>query len=1221
MKKTKRIAFLMLILMSSTLSITIAQNQISHRVYLFGNYADIIDVNFFNRQLKAELESTTSEFTLILNGDMVNVEIEKKDKTNLKYIFELIDLVEEFPKGKLILLPGDRDWNNGNRGGEKSLENLEEQVRDYIKDNDYERSKWAVKDGCPGPKVYDKYETLAIIAISTQWWNHDYDKPRPSDGLCKAITQENLSEELEDAVEDNLDKNVLIVGHHPIYSLGNYGGYFSVIDHFKPFPILGSFLKAFHTNIGGKKDLVNENLAGYISNMDNLLYFHNNIIYASSHERNQQINRRDRNVLINSGAPADADYVTKNESSLLSRSESGIISIDYFEDGKVNSNFLKLTKDGFQSDDKQELFSSACNGSLDEESHPYEAFIPCVSKAKPADKMASLYSENIKVIAGPEYEASRFKSRWLGNHYRSTWTAPVSTPYLNLDTTFGGLKIFKKGGGRQTTSLKFKADNGAVYSFRSVNKDPAKALGYKLRNSIAATVFRDQTSAQHPYGAMAVAPLLDNLDILHVNPVLYSLPDDPKLGAFQKQYGGLLGMLEENPSKPYTSGKYFGDSDDIVHSSELFEELYNHNKYTVIEEEFVRARLFDILVGDWSKHEDNWKWAEYDEPNGVKYYRPIPRDRDHVFSKQDGILPWLADRRFLAANIENFGYEYGDIRSLTMQARHMDRFLMTESDRQVFIDQAKYIQDNLTEKDIEAAVRNMPAETYDLSGKEVEEKLKNRLKTLQDAAMTFYDLLAEEVEIVGSNKEETFEINYLDAGKVNVKMYTKNGKNLLYDRTFLPKETEEIRIFGLGDDDKFFIYGVGASAIKVSTFGGPGDDKFNDMASNNKTLLYDKGDETEYEIAGASKIVDYWNKDIYEYDFSRMAYRLTVPLIYFNYNRFTGFGTNLGFYVSLKDYKKDDYSSKHLVRAGITTENNFSAAYTGRFHQAIGEWDFEVSGSIAQGDFVNFFYGIGNSTVKNESLFDQDFYEAVVNKLRLSVGLVRDFWSKSSFAFGVAIEENKSVEIENTFLDENRFSIFGANNNLTILPIELIFDLDFRDSGGLPTKGTRAFIEYHNGTILSNENNNYGVAKGSVEYYMSTKQKSPLTFGMRLGGALTHGDVPWYKLPTLGDRNGLRGYFQNRFTGDRSAYANFELRYQIFETIQTFIPLKGGVKAFYDRGRVFEEGSNENNEWRSGYGFGFYIVPLSESVTISVSLGFSDEESIYPVIGIGTPLR
>jgi hypothetical protein len=36
-----------------------------------------------------------------------------------------------------------------------------------------------------------------------------------------------------------------------------------------------------------------------------------------------------------------------------------------------------------------------------------------------------------------------------------------------------------------------------------------------------------------------------------------------------------------------------------------------------------------MLIGDWDRHYDQWRWAEY-KKKGQVIYRPIPRDRDQV---------------------------------------------------------------------------------------------------------------------------------------------------------------------------------------------------------------------------------------------------------------------------------------------------------------------------------------------------------------------------------------------------------------------------------------------------------------------------------------------------------------------------------------------------------------------------------------------------------------
>ena len=1217
-------------------SFLFSQN-IRHQVFMFGNFTDVENKTAFTAQLEKELNQSEQPFTLILNGDLVDVKIDDYDhQDKIEPVLRLIDLVEKNKNGQIIILPGDRDWNSSKRGGEKSQNNLEKRIKAYIKNNNYERSFWAVKDGCPGPNVFEVDKSLAIITLNTQWWNHPFDKPRPSDAKCEGLSEENLKEELEDAVEDYRDRNVLIVGHHPFFSAGNYGGVFSFGDHFKPLPILGLFNTSFHANAGNSFDLSNEHLHPFIFTMKNLFYFQENIIYASAHEKNQQILEGSDNYIINSGAPDKSKFAGKRKQTVYSEKKAGIMRLDYFGDGQVDAVFLEnlsgkknQSQNTLAENDRYTLFHSACSEEPVEGDVLFNtSFAPCMAGARATRNMTFNYAIKAKTKGGPGYLAGAGKRFWFGKHYRTTWDKEVTVPYLDLDNTHEGLTIYKKGGGRQTTSLKFKAGNGSVYTFRSVDKDPTKALDYRLKNTIAAPVVQDFTSTQHPYGAMAVAPLLDEINILHATPTLYVLPDDAKLGPFRKKYGNLFGMLEENPGKKNKEGKHFADAEDIEKSVDMFQRFYKNQNAELQLDEFVRARLFDIWVGDWSKHEDNWKWARYKTDKG-HLYRPIPRDRDHVFSRQDGLINWLADRRFGMQNIENFGHDFSDIRSLTYQARNMDRYLMQEATRDLFLEQAKYIQDHISEKDIEEAIKKMPPEIIELSGKEIEEKLKNRIKYLDQAAGTYYALLNKEVDVTGTKDEEYFEINYADDGTVDVQIFNmengKKGDKKLYGRKFFPNETKEVRVWGLANGDIFHITGNNKkSKIKVRAFGGPGGDVFENEAAT-KTLLYDKGVGTKFNTGKSAKVVKYWNRELYEYDRLRFDYNYFLPLISLGYTNYTGFTYGLSGNWTLRNFTKDEYQSKHKIYVGYTTEQNLSIGYLGRFHQAVREWDLLLDAHLADPQLQNRFYGIGNSTINLDDDLGVDFYRSAVKTEHFSTGLAREFWQQSSIQITAGIERNESQNIDGTFLSENLNdpNIYGANQQWTMIPLGVNIDLDFRDERGLPYHGARAVLNAQNISVVDGATSNfsYRILTGHLEYYMSTRNRHPFTLGLRAGGATTDGAVPWYHLPTLGTDNGLRGYIEQRWTGDENVYFNSELRYEVARARTSLVPVKIGVKVFYDYGRVFSDVEDESTDWRSGYGFGLYVVPLTESLTISLSLGFSDEESVYPVFSVGTPLR
>ncbi|MCP4372603.1 MAG: hypothetical protein GY797_31520, partial [Deltaproteobacteria bacterium] len=200
-------------------------------------------------------------------------------------------------------------------------------------------------------------------------------------------------------------------------------------------------------------------------------------------------------------------------------------------------------KTGFNSSKNMTLYQSGCK-ERSTGTPINKNYFPCKEQTKTAS--SSTLPKEIKktVVAGEEYKAGSISRFFWGDHYRDSWMVPVTVPVLNLDTTFAGLVPYKRGGGRQTKSLKFKAGNGMRYTFRSVNKDPSKALPWNLRGTIAEDILKDQTTTQNPYGAMAATIMLDELDILHAQPTLYVMPDDDRLGPFKDDFGNMLGMLE-----------------------------------------------------------------------------------------------------------------------------------------------------------------------------------------------------------------------------------------------------------------------------------------------------------------------------------------------------------------------------------------------------------------------------------------------------------------------------------------------------------------------------------------------------------------------------------------------------------------------------------------------------------------------------------------------------
>ena len=72
----------------------------------------------------------------------------------------------------------------------------------------------------------------------------------------------------------------------------------------------------------------------------------------------------------------------------------------------------------------------------------------------------------VEVVPGNRYAMGGFGRFFWGDHYRDAWTTPLNVEVLDLGRFAGGLTPLRKGGGKQTKSLRFLGADGREYSFR-----------------------------------------------------------------------------------------------------------------------------------------------------------------------------------------------------------------------------------------------------------------------------------------------------------------------------------------------------------------------------------------------------------------------------------------------------------------------------------------------------------------------------------------------------------------------------------------------------------------------------------------------------------------------------------------------------------------------------------------------------------------------------------
>ncbi len=464
------------------------------------------------------------------------------------------------------------------------------------------------------------------------------------------------------------------------------------------------------------------------------------------------------------------------------------------------------------------------------------------------------------LVAGKQYDRGFIHRFFWGTHYRPVWREPVRVPFLNLQTEAGGLKPTEKGGSYQTKNLRMLNPQGKEYVLRSIDKDPSQTLSVGMRKSFIGRLLRDQTSVVHPYGALIVPPMAEAAGVLHANPKLFVVPNDPALGEFRAEFANMLVMLEERADGDQKNTKDFGFSKDVESSRKMFKSLVSNHKNRVDAREFLRARLFDMWLGDWSRREDQWRWASYKTAqNGTKYL-PIPRDRDHAFFKfNDGLFTWLIS--LYATNLQTFGPKIKKLEGLNETAAPLDRSILVFLTKEDFRQIGDSLKLQLTNNVIENGVKSLPENIYKISGLELEKNLKKRRDQLPSVAEKYYKILAQNVAIPGSDKEELFRLTGQNNGLlVEMLKPGKKGKedSLIASRTFLPSETKTLKIYGLGDDDKFEILGEGNPIKQVVLYDGEGQDEVKFKAKKKKLIkVMDSGDGNEIPKTKKIKVLKY----------------------------------------------------------------------------------------------------------------------------------------------------------------------------------------------------------------------------------------------------------------------------------------------------------------------------------------------------------------------------
>src|SRR5690606_3392520 len=245
-------------------------------------------------------------------------------------------------------------------------------------------------------------------------------------------------------------------------------------------------------------------------------------------------------------------------------------------------------------------------------------------------------------------------------------------------------------------------------------------------------------SAQHPYGAVAAASLSEIAGVLHTHPRPMFIPKQKVLEDHNEKYGDRLFLLEYETQgdvnfTPYENVVKIIETDDL---QELKMEM--GDRLIIDRSALVRARLFDLLIGDWDRHAKQWGWVLQESDGGYKAI-PLPGDRDNAFFKIDGVIPAIISNKNVEPLVRPFKKEIDYLPGLVYP---FDVYFLRGTPEEVYIKEARGLQQAFTEENIRNALQKVwPEALFDINGEEIISKMLHRKNDLVGHAREFRNII------------------------------------------------------------------------------------------------------------------------------------------------------------------------------------------------------------------------------------------------------------------------------------------------------------------------------------------------------------------------------------------------------------------------------------------------------------------------------------------------
>jgi len=298
--------------------------------------------------LEEMLLETGDNSSIVFLGDNIysdGLEPEPVEAKELaeKKLTKTLSSMHEY-EGQAFFVAGNHDWYSNFEG----LQLQEEFINQY---GPVKNLSFHPQSGCPGPEEVVLNDRLVLALIDSEWFLAEETQEYAAQEGCEIQTAEESMTELRRLAFEHKDKTLVVAVHHPFFSNGRHGGYFTAKQHIFPlteinrklwFPLpgLGS-LYVLLRNLGvSDEDMGGSRNKTYRRQVLDAVSDHPNVITAAGHDHNLQFFDVDGTVHIVSGSGSKTSKARKGKQAGFAFSDKGFVIVKFYNDGSIWAEYV-----------------------------------------------------------------------------------------------------------------------------------------------------------------------------------------------------------------------------------------------------------------------------------------------------------------------------------------------------------------------------------------------------------------------------------------------------------------------------------------------------------------------------------------------------------------------------------------------------------------------------------------------------------------------------------------------------------------------------------------------------------------------------------------------------------------------------------------------------------------------------------------------------------------